>query len=148
MSDAPSYTPCTMRQPVWLYAMLALLAMFAIALAIASTTSGAGQAALQALAFPAAVGAGLTGGAVWGRLWRRSVITRREAIVRGVIAFSAVGFAWPAAFLIDSFLPGAGRAPTLAGMLAPLAIGAMVGAVAGLIAATAAAFIALTPSRP
>ena len=146
--------PCELRRPAWLFAALATIAMFAIALGFAVSAAnvyaGASAAAARALAFPAAVGAGLAAGAVGGRLWRRGMITRRDAIWRAIIGFAAVGLAWPASFLLGSFAPGAAHAPTLGGMLAPLAWGAIVGALAGFIGGGAAAMIALTPlaARP
>jgi hypothetical protein len=139
------------REPVWVFALIALALMFAIALLggawAASGFAAPGAPALRALAFPAAVGAGLAVGAAAGRIRRRTFLTRREAIVRGGVGFAAVGAAWPASFLLSAFREGGDVAPTVLGMLAPIAQGGAIGAVAGALAALAASYACLKPAR-
>jgi hypothetical protein len=140
---------CKLREPAWLFGLLGLALIFLLGftLVVFAANGGWNPRAAQALALPSAVAAGLAAGAVAERLRRMATITRLEAIIRGAVGWGAVGFAWPASFLVTQALGGVHSAPpaTFLGALAPLVSGAAVGAIAGALAAGAASVLCLTP---
>jgi hypothetical protein len=80
-------------------------------------------------------------------------ITRMETIFRGAVGWGAVGFAWPASFLVAAVIAGEGLSRNLSGEIAYLALSAAIGAGAGALAAGAASLVSLTraierPSPP
>jgi hypothetical protein len=136
--------PCKLRAPRWAFALLGVAMLFLLGFVCAVwAVSGFAWSsnAARALAFPSAVGAGLAAGAVFARIRRMSFVTRREAIVRGAIGFGAVGFAWPASFVVADLTQGVVALPDA---LLPLLSGAAIGSIAGALAAGAASVLCLT----
>lgn len=134
------------RRPRWAYAALGLLIVLALGYALTVfVASGIGFDArvAEALAWPAAIGAGLAGGLLWGRIAKCRVRRHRDAGLASALAWSAAGFAWQLSFGLAAWIDG-GDLAVMRHSIAPALVGGALAAAAGGIAGFAASLAALT----
>lgn len=134
-----------LRRPVWAFAALGLLIILIVGYALTVfVASGIGYDAgvARALAWPAALGAGLASGSLWIRIKGCRIRRHRDAALRSAIAWGATGFAWPLSFGVSTLLQG--DAAGLQHSLLPAIVGGLLGAAAGGVAGYVASLAVLT----
>ena len=146
-----------LRRPAWLYAPVAVMLLFLVALICASLIntgfSGAAPVAARGLFMPAVIGLVLTLIALVPRMRRNQIAERKEIIRRAAIGFAVAGCVWPLSFGLAVALQG--DFMSLLRALLPAILGLLVGALAGAVAGATTAYAcftargeALQPQRP
>ncbi|MDX2276504.1 MAG: hypothetical protein NW206_13725 [Hyphomonadaceae bacterium] len=132
-----------LRRPAWLYAPVAIMLLFLVALIGASLintgVSDAAPVAARGLFMPAVIGLVLTLVALIPRVRRNQIASRMEIIRRAAIGFAVAGCVWPLSFGFAVALQGdfAGLLHALLPSVLGLFVGALVGGAGGAAAAYA-----------